>query len=52
MAYAWHAFIQIPALGTADAFGRIGNLVFALLAAILIAVGAKRTADFAARQLN
>ncbi len=52
MAYAWHAFIQIPALGTADAFGRIGNLVFALLAAILIAAGAKRTADFAARQLN
>ena len=52
MAYAWHAFIQIPALGTADAFGRIGNLVFAVLAVILIAAGAKRTANFAARQLN
>lgn len=52
MAYAWHAFMQVPALGTADAFGRIGNLVFAALALILIAAGAKRTADFAARQLN
>ena len=52
MAYAWHAFIQIPALGTADVFGRIGNLVFAVLAVILIAAGAKRTANFAARQLN
>jgi hypothetical protein len=51
-AYAWHAFTQVPALGTADAFGRIGNLVFAALAVILIAAGAKRTADFAARQLN
>jgi hypothetical protein len=52
MAYAWHAFIQVPALGTADAFGRIGNMVFAVLAVILIAAGAKRTANFAARQLN
>jgi hypothetical protein len=52
MAYAWHAFIQVPALGTADVFGKIGNLVFALLAVILIANGAKRTADFAVRQRN
>jgi hypothetical protein len=51
MAYAWHAFMQVPALGTTDAFSRIGNLVFAALAVILIAAGAKRTADFA-RQLN
>ena len=52
IAYAWHAFIQVPALGTADAFSRIGNLVFALLVVTLIAAGAKRTADSAARQLN
>lgn len=52
MAYAWHAFLQIPALGTVDTCGRMGNLVFAVLAVILIASGIKRTNDFAARQLN
>ncbi len=46
MAYAWHAFVQTPSLGTAGAITRMGNLVFAVLAANLIAVGARRTADF------
>lgn len=44
MAYAWHAFIQTPALGTAGNASRVGNLVFALLAIGLIAAGARRTA--------
>jgi hypothetical protein len=42
MAYAWHAFVQTPALGNPDTVTRIGNLVFAMLAAILVAAGARR----------
>jgi hypothetical protein len=46
MAYAWHAFVQTPSLGAADGIARMGNLVFAVLAANLIAIGARRAADF------
>ena len=42
MAYAWHAFVQVPALGKPDTVTRMGNLSFAVLAATLIVVGARR----------
>jgi hypothetical protein len=29
LAYAWHAFIQAPAVGKADAVDRVGNAIFA-----------------------
>lgn len=50
MAYAWHAFVQTPSLGTADGIARIGNLLLAVLAANLIAAGARRTAEFDQQQ--
>jgi len=50
MAYAWHAFVQAPSLGAADGIARIGNLAFAVLAANLIAVGARRTDGFDRQQ--
>ncbi len=40
MAYAIHAFIETPSVGQSGAITRIGNLVFAVLAAILLVVGA------------
>lgn len=43
MAYAVHAFVESPSIGDTGAVTRIGNLIFAVLAAVLIAVGAKRT---------
>lgn len=42
MAYATHAFMETPSLGNAGTITRIGNLVFALLAATLLAVGARQ----------
>ncbi|MGA9669292.1 MAG: hypothetical protein WBQ94_08795 [Terracidiphilus sp.] len=50
MAYAWHAFVQTPSLGAADGIARIGNLVFAVLAANLIAAGSRRSGDFDRQQ--
>jgi hypothetical protein len=50
MAYAGHAFVQTPSLGKADGIARMGNLVFAVLAASLIAAGACRTADLDRQQ--
>ncbi len=47
LAYAWHGFVQTPALGTVSTVTRIGNLAFAALAVSLIAAGARRTANFA-----
>jgi len=52
MAYAWHAFITDSRAGDSRRFRQNWDLVFAVLAVILIAAGAKRTANFAARQLN
>ena len=42
MAYGWHAFVQTPSLGKPDTVARIGNLLFAILAASLVAAGARR----------
>jgi hypothetical protein len=42
MAYAWHAFIETPAVGKADFMTRFGNGVFAGLAALLVATMMKR----------
>ena len=45
MAYAWHAFLQTPSLGDAGAITRMGNLLFAVLAAILVGAGARKLGD-------
>jgi hypothetical protein len=44
LAYAWHAFIQQPAVGTSGLSFRIGNAVFAAALIALLVVGARRTA--------
>jgi len=49
MAYAGHAFFEIPSLGDAGAATRLGNLFFALLALAVVAAGAGRTGRHAAR---
>lgn len=42
MAYACHAFVQTPSLGKVDSITRIGNLLFAVMAASLVAAGARK----------
>jgi hypothetical protein len=44
LAYAWHAFIETPAVGKVDPSLRAGNAIFALAAIGLIWLGARRTA--------
>ena len=44
LAYAWHAFIETPAVGQVDPGLRVGNAIFALAAIWLIWLGAKRNA--------
>lgn len=44
LAYAWHAFIQNPAVGDAGRSTRIGNVVFAAALIVLLFVAARRTA--------
>ena len=46
MAYGWHAFVQTPSLGNTGAITRTGNLLFAVLAASLVAAGAKKANIF------
>lgn len=43
MAYAWHAFLETPALGRPDLADRLGNALFAVLAAVFVGMGAVRT---------
>ncbi len=43
MAYAWHAFVQTPALGNTSAITRVGNAIFALGLLIVLVVGFVRT---------
>ncbi|UWZ84947.1 hypothetical protein [Occallatibacter riparius] len=43
LAYAWHAFIQQPVTGKADAAMRIGNAVLALGTILLLYAAARRT---------
>jgi hypothetical protein len=44
LAYAWHAFVQHPAVGDAGRSTRIGNVIFAAGLIVLLVVAAKRTA--------
>jgi hypothetical protein len=46
IAYGCHAFVQTPSLGNTGAITRVGNLLFAVLAAILVAAGARKASDF------
>lgn len=43
LAYAWHAFIQQPVTGKADATMRIGNAILALGTILLLYAAARRT---------
>jgi hypothetical protein len=45
LAYAWHAFIQTPAVGSAGTSFRIGNAIFAAALILLLLVAARRTAS-------
>jgi hypothetical protein len=45
LAYAWHAFIQHPAVGDAGLSTRIGNVIFAAGLIVLLRVAARRTAS-------
>ena len=44
LAYAWHAFVQHPAVGDAGRSTRIGNVIFAAGLIVLLVVAARRTA--------
>lgn len=44
LAYAWHAFVQHPAVGDAGRSTRIGNVIFAAALIVLLVVAGKRTA--------
>jgi hypothetical protein len=44
LAYAWHAFVQHPAVGDAGRSTRVGNVIFAAALFVLLVVAAKRTA--------
>ena len=46
MAYGVHAFFETPALGAVNVVTRAGNVAFALLVAVLIVGGARRTTEF------
>lgn len=45
LAYAWHAFIQQPAVGSSGTSLRIGNAVFAAALILLLVIAARRTAS-------
>ena len=47
LAYAWHAFIQTPAVGGAHSLRmvRIGNTIFAAALLVLLIIAARRTAS-------
>jgi len=51
LAYAWHAFIQTPAVGGAHSLRtvRIGNAIFAAALLVLLTIAARRTASQVAR---
>jgi hypothetical protein len=46
LAYAWHAFVQHPAVGDAGRSTRIGNVIFAAALIGLLLVAARRTAAY------
>jgi hypothetical protein len=47
LAYAWHAFIQQPAVGGDGTANRIGNAIFAAGLIILLVIAAKRNSTLA-----
>lgn len=47
-AYAWHAFLQTPAVGPAGTIDRVGNVVFALAATLLLVVATRKVSVLAA----
>jgi hypothetical protein len=49
-AYAIHAFIETPSVGHSGVITRIGNLVFAFLAASLLVVGARRVRNLSSTE--
>ena len=50
MAYAIHAFIETPSVGHSGVITRIGNLVFAFLAASLLVVGARKVRNLSSTE--
>lgn len=44
LAYAWHAFIQMPAVGNAGLSFRVGNAIFAGGLILLLVIAGRRTA--------
>jgi hypothetical protein len=50
LAYGWHAFIQMPAVGAGGMSTRVGNAIFAAGAVGLILFAAKRTASWSRSQ--
>jgi hypothetical protein len=42
LAYAWHAFIQTPAVGKGGTVDRMGNAVFAAALIALLVIAARR----------
>jgi hypothetical protein len=46
LAYAWHAFVQHPAVGDAGRSTRIGNIIFAAALIGLLVVAARRTGPY------
>jgi hypothetical protein len=50
LAYAWHAFVEVPVIGGATVGARLGNGIFALGILALIWFAATRTAQQQARE--
>lgn len=51
LSYAWHAFIQQPVTGKADAAMRIGNAILAAATILVLYVASRRTAAVIAKPL-
>jgi hypothetical protein len=45
LAYAWHAFLQTPAVGNSGMVDRVGNAVFAIALVVLLGMAARRTSQ-------
>ena len=43
LAYAWHAFLETPAVGPSGMVDRVGNAVFAIALLVLLGMAARRT---------
>jgi hypothetical protein len=48
LAYAWHAFLETPAVGKSGMVDRVGNAVFAIALAVLLVTAARRTSGSSA----